>query len=203
MEPLLEVLVGKTIHVSMLELMQEEELEAIRMEQEQFEDIRNVELAEVQRLEAEARRKAQEKDRRVAQEKQRLADRTVLEEKIAARAYSNQYLATLHEGVMNDLFDEGFFYDPVKKEIEDIFMVELMTDLRSSVDSYHVAKNLIEEMLVEAGSMAKAFMARGEKARAHLRSEDAKALEEAAALQKAEDEAAAAAALKAAEEEDA
>lgn len=202
-EPLLEVLVGKTIHVSMLELMQEEELEAIRREQEQFEDVRNVELAEVQRLEAEARRKAQEKDRRVAQEKQRLADRTVLEEKIAARAYSNQYLANLHEGVMNDLFDEGFFYDPVKKEIEDIFMEQLLTDLRSSVDSYHVAKNLIEELVVEAGTMAKNFMARGEKARAQQRADDAKAEEEAAAARKkAEEEAAAAAALKAAEEEE-
>ena len=201
-EPLLEVLVGKTIHVSMLELMQEEELEAIRREQEQFEDVRNIELAEVQRLEAEARRKAQEKDRRVVQEKQRVADRLLLEEKIAARAYSNQYLATLHEGVMNDLFDEGFFYDPVKKEIEDVFMVDLITDLRASVDSYHLAQNLVEELLVEAGSMAKALQARGQKARTAQRAEDAKALEEAAAVKRAEEEAAAAAALKAAEEEE-
>ena len=56
-EPLLEVLVGKTIHVAMLKLVQEEELEAIRAQQEEFEAVRNVELAEVQRLEAEARRK--------------------------------------------------------------------------------------------------------------------------------------------------
>lgn len=202
-EPLLEVLVGKTIHVSMLELMQEEELEAIRREQEQFEDVRNIELAEVQRLEAEARRKSQEKDRRVAQEKQRLADRLELEEKIAARAYSNQYLATLHEGVMNDLFDEGFFYDPVRKEVEEVFMVDLISGLRDSVDSYHVATNMVEELLVEAGVMVKSFMARGEKARAQKRADDAKALEEAAALKKAEEEAAAAAALAAAEEEDA
>ena len=200
-EPLLEVLVGKTIHVSMLELMQEEELEAIRREQEQFEDIRNVELAEVQRLEAEARRKAQEKDRRVAQEKQRVADRILLEEKIAARAYSNQYLASLHEGVINDLMDEGHFYDPVKKEIEEVFMADLINGLRSSVDSYHVATNMVEELIVEAGVLVKAFMAKGEKARAQQRADEAKALEEAAAKKKAEEEAAAAA-LKAAEEED-
>jgi hypothetical protein len=201
-EPLLEVLVGKTIHVSMLELMQEEELEAIRREQEQFEGVRNIELAEVQRLEAEARRKAQEKDRRVAQEKQRVADRILLEEKIAARAYSNQYLATLHEGVMNDLFDEGFFYDPVKKEIEEVFMVNLIGELRASVDSCNVAKNMVEEMLVEAGAMAKAFQARGDTARQVQRDDDAKAEEEAIALKKVEEEAAAAAALKAAEDED-
>eukprot|EP00603_Paraphysomonas_imperforata_P008902 CAMPEP_0114429412 /NCGR_PEP_ID=MMETSP0103-20121206/9473_1 /TAXON_ID=37642 ORGANISM="Paraphysomonas imperforata, Strain PA2" /NCGR_SAMPLE_ID=MMETSP0103 /ASSEMBLY_ACC=CAM_ASM_000201 /LENGTH=325 /DNA_ID=CAMNT_0001598749 /DNA_START=236 /DNA_END=1213 /DNA_ORIENTATION=+ len=201
-EPLLEVLVGKTIHVSMLELMQEEELEAIRREQEQFEDVRNIELAEVQRLEAEARRKSQEKDRRVAQETQRKKDRLELEEKIAARAYSNQYLSTLHEGVMNDLFDEGYFYDPVRKEVEEVFMVDLISGLRASVDSYNVATNLVEEVLVEAGVMVKSFMARGEKARAQQRAADAKAEEEAAAKKKAEEEAAAAAALAAAEEEE-
>lgn len=200
-EPLLEVLVGKTIHVSMLELMQEEELEAIRREQEQFEAVRNIELAEVQRLEAEARRKAQEKNRRIAQEKKRVEDRILLEEKIAARAYSSQYLANLHEGVMNDLFDEGFFYDPVKKEIEDIFMVDLFKGLRSSVNSYHVAKNLIEEILVDAGSMAKTFQARGEKARQIKRADEARQIAEALARKKAEEEALALAALKAQEEE--
>lgn len=200
-EPLLEVLVGKTIHVSMLELMQEEELEAIRREQEQFEAVRNIELAEVQRLEADARRKAQEKDRRVAQEKKRVQDRIVLEEKIAARAYSSQYLANLHEGVMNDLFDEGFFYDPVKKEIEEIFMVNLFRGLAASVNSYHLSKNLVEEILTDATSMAKALQARGEKARQIKRADEAREAAEAAARKKAEEEAAALAALKAAEEE--
>lgn len=200
-EPLLEVLVGKTIHVSMLELMQEEELEAIRREQEQFESVRNIELAEVQRLEAEARRKQQEKDRRVAQEKKRVEDRIVLEEKIAARAYSNQYLANLHEGVMNDLFDEGFFYDPVKKEVEEVFMTNLIKDLRASVDSYSSAKTLVEEMLQEAGAMAKAYQARGEEARRLRRVEEKREAEEAAERKRLEEEAALAA-LKAAEEED-
>ena len=57
----MELLVGKTIHVSMLELMQEEELAAIRRQQDEFEAIRNVELAEVQRMEAEAGRKVRER----------------------------------------------------------------------------------------------------------------------------------------------
>ena len=48
-------------------VIQEEELEAIKFQQEEFEAIRNVELAEVQRLENEARRKAEEKERRIKQ----------------------------------------------------------------------------------------------------------------------------------------
>ena len=47
--PILDVLVGKTLEVSMLELMEEEELSAIRKQQEKFEMMRNAELSEVQR----------------------------------------------------------------------------------------------------------------------------------------------------------
>ena len=51
-EPILEVLVGKTLEQSMMEVMEEEELQNMRAHQEHFEQIRNAELAETQRLEA-------------------------------------------------------------------------------------------------------------------------------------------------------
>mmetsp|Transcript_20822 Transcript_20822/g.29935 ORF Transcript_20822/g.29935 Transcript_20822/m.29935 type:complete len:373 (+) Transcript_20822:84-1202(+) len=206
-EPILEVLVGKTIHVSMLELMQEEELENIRREQEEFEAVRNIELAEVQRLEAEARRKTQEKDRRIAQEKQRVQDRIELEEKIAARAFSSQYLSTMHDGIMSDLMDDGFFYDPVKKEIEDSIMLEQISGLRDRVECYDIAQGLLEELIIDAGVMAKEFQDRAEAAR-NARKERERKEAEAAAKAKAAEEAAkraaeeAAAAAEAAAEEE-
>mgnify|MGYP000152981385 CR=1 FL=1 len=63
-EPILEVLVGKTLEQGLMEVLEEEELENIRKHQEEFEQIRNAELAEVQRLEEEVKRKDQEKVRR-------------------------------------------------------------------------------------------------------------------------------------------
>merc|ERR1719453_129068 len=45
--PILEVLVGKTLEVSMMEVMEEEELATIRMHQENFEQTRNAELATI------------------------------------------------------------------------------------------------------------------------------------------------------------
>lgn len=156
-EPLLEVLVGKTIHVAMLELMQEEELEAIRYQQEQFESIRNVELSEVQRLEAEARRRAQEKERRVAQEKKRVAEKRDLEEKIAARSFTKQYLGNLHTGVFDMLEEEGHFYDPVQKEVEEIFMVNLLGEIRRRSDCYDAATQMANELIESAKTMSKDF----------------------------------------------
>lgn len=116
-EPLLEVLVGKSIQMAVMELMEEEELEAIRRQQAKFEEQRNTELAEVQRLEAEARRKQIEKENRLRQEQARQAARQQLEEKIAARGFAKQYLTEMHNKVFDNLHDAGYFYDPVLKEV--------------------------------------------------------------------------------------
>eukprot|EP00604_Paraphysomonas_vestita_P001496 CAMPEP_0174822226 /NCGR_PEP_ID=MMETSP1107-20130205/14499_1 /TAXON_ID=36770 /ORGANISM="Paraphysomonas vestita, Strain GFlagA" /LENGTH=334 /DNA_ID=CAMNT_0016040633 /DNA_START=274 /DNA_END=1278 /DNA_ORIENTATION=+ len=201
-EPILEVLCGKTIQNSMLELMQEEELEGIRREQEEFEAIRNIELAEVQRLEADARRKLQEKERRVQQEKKRLKERLELEEKIAARAFSNQYLSSLHTGVMEELFEDGYFYDPIKKEIEENVMKEIITGLKNRVQSYDLAQNMLEEILVQAGVKAKDMQKKSEECRKIKREQERREME-LLALKKKEEEEAAAAARKAAEEAEA
>ncbi len=156
-EPILEVLVGKTLHVSMLELMQEEELDAIRKQQEEFEAVRNVELAEVKRLEAEARRKQQERDRRIQQELKRIADKKDLEEKIAARAFAYQYLGSLHTSVFDMLEEQGFFYDPLKKEVEEVFMKELLTGVKVKAACYEAAQAMAAELLEAARGRARDF----------------------------------------------
>jgi hypothetical protein len=203
-EPLLEILVGKTLHISMLELMQEEELEAIRKQQEEFESIRNVELAEVKRLEAEARRKAEERARRVEQEKKRVADRRILEEKIASRSFAQQYLGQLHEQVFDVLEEEGVFYDPVKKEVEEVFMKKLIGGLNQKTGGYDAAEAIAEELLMNALQKAKEFGKEGTRLRkireAELEEERRKE-EEARAKAEAEAAAARAAAEAAGEEE--
>lgn len=156
-EPILEVLVGKTIHVAMLEIMQEEELEAIRLQQEEYETIRNVEMAEVQRLEAEIKRKQLEKERRVMQEKKRLEDRRRLEEIIAARQFTTQFLGELHTSVFDVLEEQGHFYDPVKREIEENFMGNLLLGVTRGADRYEAASVIMLEILEQARIKARAF----------------------------------------------
>jgi hypothetical protein len=175
-EPILEVLVGKTLHVAMLEIMQEEELEAIRLQQEEYEMIRNVELAEVQRLEAEIKRKAQEKERRIMQEKKRLEDRKRLEESIAARQFSTQFLSDLHTNVFDQLEAQGEFYDPVKREIEELFMSTLVSGVTQNAGAYDVASQVLLEILeaakVEAKKFEKEAVARREEYKERLRKEE-------------------------------
>lgn len=59
--PMLEVLVGKTIEQSLLEVREEEELANLRISQSVYEELHNIELAEIQRLEEQERRHREEK----------------------------------------------------------------------------------------------------------------------------------------------
>ena len=60
-KPILEVLVGKTIEQSLLEVMEEEELADLRKQQREFEELRNAEKVEQQRLEEQEKRLREEK----------------------------------------------------------------------------------------------------------------------------------------------
>ena len=58
---MLEVLVGKTMEQALIEVMEEEELSNLREQQRKFQELRNAELVEQQRLEEEDRRRRVEK----------------------------------------------------------------------------------------------------------------------------------------------
>ena len=149
-QPILEVLVGKTLEQSMQEVLEEEELAAIRRRQEDFEQARNAELSEVQRLEAEARRKFEEKERRVTQESERIVQEKEVEEKVAARAFAKEYLTDLHENVFGGLVDDGHFYDPLVKEVEDVFMPWVTDQVVNQLDRVALSRKLAAKVLEAA-----------------------------------------------------
>ena len=60
-KPILEVLVGKTVEQALLEVMEEEELANLRAQQRAFEELRNAEHVEQQKLEEQERRHREEK----------------------------------------------------------------------------------------------------------------------------------------------
>lgn len=58
---MLEVLVGKVIEQSLKEVMEEVELASVKAQQRAFEELRNYELVEMQRLQEQDRRSREEK----------------------------------------------------------------------------------------------------------------------------------------------
>ena len=171
--PILDVLVGKTLEVSMLELMEEEELSAIRKQQEKFEMMRNAELSEVQRLEYEAKRKFAEKQRRKKQEREFAAAQEELKEKVAARTFARGYLEDLHASVFESLTESGHFYDPVRREVEELFLPWLVTNVTSSLGNvaaaYAAADDIVRASLLKAKEVRAEAVAKHE---AELKAEE-------------------------------
>lgn len=108
-------------------------------------------------METEIKRRDKEKERRFSQEKKRVEDRRKLEESIAARAFSYQFLGELHTSVFDMLEEQGHFYDPVKKEIEVLFMDDLLNGLSKRTKDYEAATIIAAELLEAAKVKAKIF----------------------------------------------
>lgn len=63
-QPILEVLVGKTIEQALMEVLEEEEIAALKEQQRKFLELRAMEKAETRRLEEQERRLREEKVRK-------------------------------------------------------------------------------------------------------------------------------------------
>ncbi|XP_062415530.1 radial spoke head protein 3 homolog isoform X2 [Pungitius pungitius] len=146
-QPVLEVLVGKILEQSLWEVMEEEELACLRTQQRVFEELRNNELAEVMRLQEQERRHREEKERRMAQQKEVLKKEKEVAEKIAVRAYTQQYLSGLLPAVFTSLTSQGYFYDPVQNDIETNFIPWLMAEVNNSLERRYAARNLLDTII--------------------------------------------------------
>jgi len=149
-EPMLQVLVGKTLELSVMEVLEEEELKQIRYHQDTFEQTRNAEVAEIQRLEAEATRKSEEKARRIMEQRTKQKARMELEDKVAARSFAKHYLSDLHATVFTNLMETGHFYDPLLKEVQDQFLPSLIEGACNRVAQIGMVQTFADQMIQQA-----------------------------------------------------
>merc|ERR1719316_1540882 len=121
-EPVLEVLVGKTLEQSMMEVLEEEELESLRKHQDDFEKRRNAELQEVQRIEAAEKRRHDEMERRMHQQAaQRQQDLSMMR-KVVSRSIASAHLSSLKDRALAHLSDAGIFADSMQGAVESKFV---------------------------------------------------------------------------------
>lgn len=157
-DPILEVLVGKTLEQSMLEVMEEEELAAMKEHQDHFEQIRNVELAETQRMEEAEKRRFEEKERRVAQEQARVQREAQIRQKVAAHKFTKGYLQDLHTAVFQNLHETGFFYNPLEREVTTEFLPWLVGEVQARVQRVAVGRALADSLIDAAVARQQALL---------------------------------------------
>jgi hypothetical protein len=149
-EPVLEVLVGKTLEQGMMEVLEEEELASLQRHQEDFEKRRAAELLEVQRLEAAEKRRDDEMKRRMQQaEAQRQVDLSIMK-KVASRSIAAAHLGSLKERALAHLFDAGIFTEAAEKSVETMFMPSLFKMVQERVAAASVNHQRVGEVMQKA-----------------------------------------------------
>lgn len=68
-------------------------------------------------------------------------------EKLAAKAFAKSYLADLVPSVFNNLRENGYFYDPVERDIETGYMPWLMQDAVDELQRQSLARLVLDSMI--------------------------------------------------------
>jgi hypothetical protein len=151
--PVLEVLVGKTLDLALIEVLQEDELAAMRAQQEFFNALRSAELTEVQRLEGEVKRRQDERARRLRQERDRVVCQNEVQRKVSASAFARTYLISMRYSVLAQLAEQGHFYDPLRREVQADFMPHLLAAVGARATARGVqagAATLVDALIMSA-----------------------------------------------------
>ncbi|KAK0077196.1 hypothetical protein PV325_004298 [Microctonus aethiopoides] len=148
-QPILEVLVGKTIEQALTEVLEEEELASIKEQQRRFLELRAAEQAEALRLEQQDRRIREEKDRRLRQHEDALKIQQETEERVAATVLLTGYIAELLPTVLDSLKVSGYLLDEMKSDSEDGFMPWLVKEVRKEMDTMIDSRELLSDIIRE------------------------------------------------------
>jgi len=125
-EPMLNVLCSKTLEQARMEVLEETELEIIKSQQKEYDEIVNAELIIAQRYEASELRHQQEIERRAIQDKARKNEKRSAHQKINARHFSKNYLGGIREEAMKELTSMGVLVPKKERNMEEQVMPWLL-----------------------------------------------------------------------------
>lgn len=118
-EPMLNVLCSKTLEQARMEVLEETELEIIKSQQKEYDEIVNAELIMAQRYEAVEQRHQQEIMRRAVQDRARKEEKRQAHMKLNARHVSKNFIAGLREEALAELSGMGVLVAPKKRNMQE------------------------------------------------------------------------------------
>lgn len=148
-EPILEVLMQKTLDQAQMELYEEDELNNMRAHRHLYEQRRNAELAECQRLEAEEQRLQDETTRRQLQWTTRREDMRIAHRKYCGRIFAKAYLQSLSPHAMQQLKDLGVLREDKVHGLEANYRPWLLSKVMRYLGLYN-SRDIASESVISA-----------------------------------------------------
>lgn len=146
-EPILSVLITKTLEQARMEVLEEEEMRIMKDQKKRFEQKKVSELAEVQRYEASEKRLEQENTRRKVQS-QLIQDKQVgVHKQLCARMVAKGFLRTLMRSSLEVVDQIGYFEEDNTTQLHSNFMPWLYDEVCFRLDKYNDYAYTISRMV--------------------------------------------------------
>ncbi|CAK83665.1 unnamed protein product, partial (macronuclear) [Paramecium tetraurelia] len=138
-EPILQVLVRKTLDLSRMEVLQEEELREMKEKQEHYQKLKQMEMAEQDRLEKKEQQLYNENIKLKQQFHNQKQRDIKTHEKLVSRASAKKYLSKCVNLALQQLELSGYFRDPVEIQLISEYLPWIYQDVTTELlSSNHI-----------------------------------------------------------------
>ena len=146
--PILEVLVGKTLEQSLLEVQEEEELLDLKTRKTALVKEKVKEDERIKNMERDEQKKWEEKETHRKAEENRVEREKDLEQKVWASYMSKTLVEEpFVDGVFDRLERNGVFRDPTRRSVEDVFMPWVLEAVGGQMDRVAMSRRLLDHAL--------------------------------------------------------
>jgi len=108
-EPILSVLCGKTLEVSRMEVLEEEELREMTEQQDHYKRMLAAEVTDIERMEATEKKRLADFEKLKTNMRDKKKNKQLAHRKVVARTMAKNYLSFLRENTYKHLTDVGFY----------------------------------------------------------------------------------------------
>ncbi|CAD8098498.1 unnamed protein product [Paramecium primaurelia] len=148
-EPVLQVLVGKSVEQARMELIEESEREELHIQKAAFEKKRNAELMVTQRMEAAYVRRREERERRLLQHKLYQDQMKLSQQKYIARVLSKLVMKGVNSRILNDLQNLGVLRNDHFLELKVNTLPWFIERIKQNCNNIETSQNGLQSFLEE------------------------------------------------------
>ena len=118
-QSILTVLCGKTLEVSRMEVLEEEELREMKEQQDHYKRMLAAEVADIKRMEENEAKRLADFEKLKGNMREKKKNKQLAHRKVVARTIAKGYLANLRENTYKKLTDVGFYTNTFKIDVLD------------------------------------------------------------------------------------
>merc|ERR1740130_69901 len=147
-EPILQIIMGKTIEQAQMEVEEEEELKSIQSRREELDVGNHEKRSRVRELEAKEIQIWEKKQVKLREERDRVRREVVVTDKVSSVQFVAELLRGMDEHVTDWMDTEGYLKTDDRESIEMDFMPWVMHCVEEKLESEASAATMVDEVLV-------------------------------------------------------